>query len=102
MNRSHIDVAIRLVLSALLLVGATLSVRAQTTAIKRLVVIFQENVSFDHYFATYPNALNPPGQPAFSRQTGNAVRQRTDGHADCIQSEFRSAISAGSLAGGYV
>jgi phospholipase C len=28
-------------------------------------VIFQENVSFDHYFGTYPNALNPSGEPAF-------------------------------------
>ena len=27
-----------------------------TTPIKHIVVIFQENVSFDHYFATYPNA----------------------------------------------
>jgi phospholipase C len=28
-------------------------------------VIFQENVSFDHYFGTYPHAMNPPGEPAF-------------------------------------
>jgi len=28
------------------------------TPIKHLVVIFDENVSFDHYFATYPHALN--------------------------------------------
>ncbi len=28
------------------------------TPIKHLVIIFQENVSFDHYFATYPHALN--------------------------------------------
>ncbi len=28
------------------------------TPIQYLVVIFQENVSFDHYFGTYPNALN--------------------------------------------
>src|SRR5438874_8650615 len=35
------------------------------TPIKHLVVIFQENVSFDHYFATYPHALNPPGEPRF-------------------------------------
>lgn len=35
------------------------------TPIKHLVVIFQENVSFDHYFATYPNAQNPAGEPAF-------------------------------------
>src|SRR5262249_52345016 len=38
---------------------------ATTTPIKHLVVIFQENVSFDHYFGTYPNAANPPGEPAF-------------------------------------
>src|SRR5579864_5360256 len=35
------------------------------TPIKHLVIIFQENVSFDHYFGTYPNALNPPGEPPF-------------------------------------
>src|SRR5215472_16865049 len=35
------------------------------TPIKHLVVIFQENVSFDHYYATYPHAANPPGEPAF-------------------------------------
>jgi len=36
--------------------------------IQHLVVIFQENVSFDHYFATYPFALNPPGEPAFQAE----------------------------------
>ena len=35
------------------------------TPIKHLVVIFQENVSFDHYFGTYPQALNPAGEPVF-------------------------------------
>jgi phospholipase C len=35
------------------------------TPIKHIVIIFQENVSFDHYFGTYPNALNPEGEPAF-------------------------------------
>jgi phospholipase C len=39
---------------------------AQTaTPIKHLVVIFNENRSFDHYFATYPEATNPPGEPVF-------------------------------------
>ena len=33
------------------------------TPIKHLVVIFQENVSFDHYFGTYPNAQNSDGTP---------------------------------------
>src|SRR5947209_7784634 len=37
-----------------------------TTPIKHLVVVFQENVSFDHYFATYPYAANPPGEPRFA------------------------------------
>src|SRR5882757_3359618 len=40
------------------------------TPIKHLVVIFQENVSFDHYFATYPNALNPSGEPRFFAAPG--------------------------------
>jgi phospholipase C len=33
------------------------------TPIRHVVVIFQENVSFDHYFGTYPNAANTDGQP---------------------------------------
>jgi phospholipase C len=37
-----------------------------TTPITHLVVIFQENVSFDHYFGTYPIAANPPGEPSFT------------------------------------
>jgi phospholipase C len=40
------------------------------TPIKHLVVIFQENVSFDHYFGTYPNAANPAGEPAFHAAPG--------------------------------
>ncbi|MFM0400128.1 phospholipase C [Paraburkholderia aspalathi] len=40
------------------------------TPIKHLVVIYGENVSFDHYFATYPHAANPSGEPAFAAQAG--------------------------------
>jgi phospholipase C len=43
---------------------------ATATPIKHIVVIFQENVSFDHYFATYPKAANPPGEPAFTAAPG--------------------------------
>jgi phospholipase C len=47
--------------------GATAAASAQNRSaaspIKHLVVIFQENVSFDHYFGTYPNATNTSGQP---------------------------------------
>jgi phospholipase C len=35
------------------------------TPIKHLIVVFNENRSFDHYFGTYPNALNPEGEPIF-------------------------------------
>ena len=45
-------------------------VQAQTgapiTPIQHIVVIFGENISFDHYFGTYPNALNSEGEPAFT------------------------------------
>ena len=40
------------------------------TPIKHLVVIFQENVSFDHYFATYPDAANTTGEPRFTAAAG--------------------------------
>jgi phospholipase C len=33
------------------------------TPIRHVVEIFQENVSFDHYFGTYPQAANSDGQP---------------------------------------
>src|SRR6201987_2593984 len=39
------------------------------TPIKHLVVIFQENVSFDHYFGTYPSATGQGGS-AFTAKRG--------------------------------
>jgi phospholipase C len=64
-------ISIALILS-LISSGTLASVKAATsatsptsTAINHLVVIFQENVSFDHYFGTYPSATNPPGEPKF-------------------------------------
>ncbi|GHD99413.1 phospholipase C [Defluviimonas sp. 20V17] len=53
------------------------------TPIKHLVVIFQENVSFDHYFGTYPKATNPKGEPAF--------------HAAPATPEANTLLSAGLL-----
>src|SRR5271168_1423010 len=37
-----------------------------TTPIKHVVVIYNENISFDHYFGTYPFAENNPGETPFS------------------------------------
>ncbi len=41
--------------------------------IRHVVVLFQENVSFDHYFGTYPHALNPNGEPAFIPLAGTPM-----------------------------
>src|ERR1700712_3452065 len=42
-------------------------------AIKHVVVIFGENISFDHYFGTYPNTANLPGETKFTAATGTAT-----------------------------
>jgi phospholipase C len=39
---------------------------ATATPIKHLVIIFGENVSFDHYFGTYPTAKNLAGETRFA------------------------------------
>jgi phospholipase C len=44
--------------------------RAAATKIEHVIVIFDENESFDHYFGTYPNATNPPGDPVFTAMAG--------------------------------
>ncbi len=50
-----------------------------TTPIKHLIVVFQENVSFDHYFGTYPKALNLPNEPPFIAAPGTpSVNGLTD------------------------
>ena len=51
--------------AGLLCSAAVFGVAQTTTPIRHVVVIFQENVSFNHYFATYPNAANSGGEPLF-------------------------------------
>jgi phospholipase C len=50
--------------------AARAGLTATATPIKHLVVIYDENVSFDHYFATYPTATNPLGEPPFTAAPG--------------------------------
>ncbi|HEX4020516.1 MAG TPA: alkaline phosphatase family protein [Acidobacteriaceae bacterium] len=66
-------------LAALLVVGqlaCPIASRAQedgartATPIKHVVVIFGENISFDHYFGTYPYAVNTPREPRFVAAPG--------------------------------
>jgi phospholipase C len=48
------------------------------TPIKHLVIIFQENVSFDHYFGTYPKASNTSGQPFHASRHTPTVNNLAD------------------------
>ncbi len=75
-TRTKVSIAIPFVLFAVMLtanVAAYPSNNAASdtaTPIKHVVVIFQENVSTDHYFATYPNAANSPNEPQFTAAPG--------------------------------
>ena len=46
---------------------------ATATKIKHLVVIFNENISYDHYFGTYPVAQNNAGETVFAAAPGTPV-----------------------------
>ena len=41
-----------------------------TTPIRHVVVIYDENISFDHYFGTYPRAANGRGEVPFHASPG--------------------------------
>ncbi|QBB69946.1 phospholipase [Pseudolysobacter antarcticus] len=66
--RKKLAVSIALAIGSLFQIGALADTAQSTptsTPIKHIVVIFQENVSFDHYFGTYPHAANLTGEPPF-------------------------------------
>jgi phospholipase C len=64
------------------------------TPIKHVVVIFQENVSFDHYFATYPKAVNTPGET----QQGTGTKAATFTAARNTPKDINTLATAGLLA----
>jgi phospholipase C len=68
------------------------------TPIKHLVVIFQENVSFDHYFATYPKAQNPSGEPAFHPLPNTPTVNGLSGALLTINPNFLNTAGNGSSA----
>jgi phospholipase C len=45
--------------------NASLKKAPTSTPTQHIVVVFDENISFDHYFGSYPTATNPAGEPAF-------------------------------------
>src|ERR1700749_5277984 len=59
------------------------------TPIKHVVVIFQENVSFDHYFGTYPNAANTDGQPFHAARGTPAVDGLTQATSPSLPPNLR-------------
>src|SRR5436305_14599673 len=72
MNTSLISAVLSVWLVTAALGAPTRAKAAEQTTpqIQHLIVIIQENTSFDHYFATYPMAANPPGEPAFTPLPG--------------------------------
>jgi len=68
-------------------VSATLAADAERGSghfakpIKHVVIIFQENASFDHYFGTYPDAKNTDGTRFVAREDTPMVNGLTDGNA---------------------
>jgi phospholipase C len=67
----HAAVSMGLVMSPFIAGAQTKTPTTSTaTPIEHVVVIYGENVSFDHYFATYPVAVNPAGQPRFDALPG--------------------------------
>jgi len=58
--------------------ASTVDNSAKTSSpIKHVVVLFQENVSFDHYFGTYPKATNTDGEPFKAKPGTPAVNGLT-------------------------
>jgi len=82
MIREHLKWMIVVALATnLAIAGPAMTVAAQglsdsaahyrtATPIKHIVIIYQENESFDHYFGTYPYAANPTGETAFVASPG--------------------------------
>ena len=63
------------------------------TQIEHVVVIFQENVSFDHYFATYPSATNPGGEPVFVPREGRHPTPSINGLSGPLMTNNPNAVA---------
>jgi phospholipase C len=83
MSSKCLRVFVSVLAGLILAITAPVGLRAQddsgstptATPIKHVVVIFQENVSFDHYFGTYPDALpNADGSVYFKKAKNGAPR----------------------------
>jgi phospholipase C len=71
---------------------------ATATPIKHVVVIYNENVSFDHYFATYPNATNPAAEPSFTPAGGTPAVNGLSGSLLTANPNFTNIANSPSAA----
>ena len=70
-----------------------------TTPIKHVVVIFQENVSFDHYFGTYPHATkNLDGTQYFTGAAEDTPRVNSLEAPACSPTIPTASIHSASIA----
>ena len=91
--------ATTLSLSTLVFGGGTIPAVASgvtNTPVQHVVIIFQENESFDHYFGTYPVASNPGGEDTFTpvSATVNSTAANTT-----INNLVSDAVAGGLLSG---
>ena len=70
-----------------------------SAAIKHVVVIFGENISFDHYFGTYPNAANTPGEPQFTAAAGTPIPNNYVSNPSLLTQNPNLAINGTANAG---
>jgi phospholipase C len=68
--RIHQAVRLALLPAALCATFSALAANSASTPITNVIVLYQENVSFDHYFGTYPNAQNAAGEQPFFAYNG--------------------------------
>ena len=57
------------------------------------MVLFDENVSFDHYFGTYPNATNTDGHAVHAKQGTPAVNGLTRPKAAALLTTTRTCTT---------
>jgi phospholipase C len=76
--------------------NTTTSTSGTVTPIQHLVVIFDENISFDHYFGTYPNATNPQGEPVFKAVEGTPTVNGLSGALLTVNPNLNTANGAGA------
>jgi phospholipase C len=80
----------------LVVLQSGIALTSTATPIQHLVVIFQENISFDHYFATYPNATNPAGEPQFTPSPNSPT---VNGLSGALLSRNPNSLNSGNDTG---